>query len=71
MNCTKIEKLIPLYVGGDLSGRESAGVVAHLSSCGHCLTLLEEFEASRERLQGFAVPEFGAEFYDELRSGVM
>ncbi|HYO91436.1 MAG TPA: zf-HC2 domain-containing protein [Pyrinomonadaceae bacterium] len=71
MNCTKIEKLLPLYVGGDLSGRDASHVASHLSSCDGCRAIAQEFEASRERLSNFAVPEFGAEFYEQLRGAVM
>jgi hypothetical protein len=71
MNCTKIEKLLPLYAGGDLAGRQSTEVRAHLSSCEGCRSLAEEFAASQERVRNFAVPEFGAEFYEKLRGAVL
>lgn len=71
MNCTKIEKLLPLYTEGDLSEREMLSVSAHLSSCDFCRNLSAEFAASQERLHNFAVPDFGAEFYAELRGAVM
>jgi hypothetical protein len=71
MNCTKIEKLLPLYAGGDLAGRQSSEVRAHLSSCDGCRNLAEEFAASRERARNLAVPEFGAEFYEQLRGAVL
>lgn len=71
MNCMKIEKLLPLYAGGDLGEKETEGVRAHLSSCDFCRSLSEEFAASQERLRNFPLPEFGAEFYAELRGAVM
>jgi hypothetical protein len=71
MNCTIVEKLLPLYVEGDLSERETAEVRAHLSSCDDCSGLSEEFIASQSRLHNFAVPEFGAEFYEQLRGAVL
>lgn len=71
MNCEKIEKLLPLYVEDDLSVAEARQVGSHLSSCGDCRLLSEEFALSQERLRNFAVPEFGAEFYNELRGAVM
>lgn len=71
MNCNKIEKLLPLYVGGDLPGRDASQVASHLSSCEGCRAVAEEFEASQQRLSNFAVPEFDAEFYEQLRGAVM
>jgi hypothetical protein len=71
MNCTIIEKLLPLYVEGDLAEREMANVRAHLSSCDYCRSVAEEFSASQSRLHNFAVPEFGAEFYEQIRSTVL
>lgn len=71
MNCTKIEKLLPLYVEGDLTEREASEVRSHLSSCNFCRNLSEEFAASQERIRNFAVPEFGAEFYERLRGSVL
>lgn len=71
MNCTIVEKLLPLYVEGDLAVRETADVRAHLSSCDDCRNLAEEFSASQSRLHNFAVPEFGAEFYEQIRGAVL
>ncbi|HEX8177543.1 MAG TPA: zf-HC2 domain-containing protein [Pyrinomonadaceae bacterium] len=71
MNCTKIEKLLPLYVEGDLSTAEATQVGAHLSACDDCRRLEKEFAVSQQRLRNFAVPEFGAEFYEQLRGAVM
>jgi putative zinc finger protein len=71
MNCTTVEKLLPLYVEGDAAGDETAKIRAHLSSCDACSQLAEEFRASQARLHDFAVPEFGAEFYEQLRGAVM
>ena len=71
MNCIKVEKLLPLYVGGDLNGRDTARVRAHIYGCDYCQGLAEEFRASQERLRSFAVPEFGAQFYEEIRGAVL
>lgn len=71
MNCTKVEKLLPLYVEGDLSNRDGGAVRAHLSSCDACRALTEEFQASQERIYNFAAPDFGTEFYEGLRGAVM
>jgi anti-sigma factor RsiW len=71
MNCTTVEKLLPLYVEGDATAREAESVRAHLSSCAACRRVEEEFAASQSRLHNFAVPEFGAEFYEQLRGAVL
>jgi hypothetical protein len=71
MNCTTVEKLLPLYVEGDLAAREAATLRAHLSSCDGCRGLAEEFRLSQARLHNFAVPEFGAEFYEQIRGAVL
>jgi len=73
MNCGRAEKLMPLYAAGDLpAGRRSRAVAAHVASCEACAALADEFRASREwaRSAG-AVPEFGEEFYESLRAGVL
>ncbi|HEY0322712.1 MAG TPA: zf-HC2 domain-containing protein [Pyrinomonadaceae bacterium] len=71
MNCTTVEKLLPLYVEGDVAVPLMTKVRAHLSSCGHCRSLEEEFRASQSRLHNLAVPEFGADFYEQIRGAVL
>jgi hypothetical protein len=71
MNCTIVEKLLPLYVEDDLAVQETANVRAHVSSCDYCRSVVEEFSASQSRLHNFAVPEFGAEFFEQMRSAVL
>jgi hypothetical protein len=71
MNCTIVEKLLPLYVEGDLAVQETAKVRAHLSSCDYCRSRAEEYSASQSRLHNFAVPEFGAEFFEQIRGSVL
>ncbi|MCA1558383.1 MAG: zf-HC2 domain-containing protein, partial [Acidobacteria bacterium] len=50
MNCTAIEKLLPLYIEDDVNEDEAVNVRSHLSSCERCFQLMEEFRASQERL---------------------
>lgn len=71
MNCIEVERLLPLYVEGDVNEREAHALRAHLSSCKGCSELAEEFRASQERLHNFAVPDFGAEFYEGIRREVL
>ena len=64
---------MPLYAAGDLpAGRESRAVAAHVAGCASCAALAEEYSASREWARAAdAVPEFGEEFYESLRAGVL
>ena len=38
MSCRKVKKLLPLFVGGDLSDKKSGRVRLHLDSCDTCRT---------------------------------
>ena len=73
MSCKRAEKLMPLYAAGDLpEGRRRRAVAAHVAACEACAGLAGEFRASREwMLAADAVPEFGEEFYEGLRAGVL
>lgn|GEM_PF-693080 len=70
MNCTQIEKLIPLYVGEDLKPREAGQVRRHLESCPNCRQLTTEFEESRNWLRHFATPQFDETIFDGLRDAL-
>jgi hypothetical protein len=73
MSCRRAEKLMPLYAAGDLpAGRQQRAVAAHVARCSSCAALSQEFRASREWVQeAAAVPEFGDDFYERLRAGVL
>jgi hypothetical protein len=63
---------MPLYSAGDLAGRRGRSVAAHVETCDSCRRLAAEFSESREWVRSAAEPpEFGAEFYEHLRSGVL
>ena len=47
MNCKSIQEQLDLYAGGDLDGRESAQVAAHLKSC---LACFRDFSELRDLL---------------------
>jgi hypothetical protein len=70
MNCTQIEKLIPLYSGGDLSAEEETAVREHLASCDQCAGIAGEYEESRDWLRGFTTPQFDQAVFDDLRDQV-
>ena len=73
MSCKRAEKLMPLYAAGDLpAGRQARAVAAHVAGCAPCAALAEEYGASRQWARAAAdVPEFGEDFYEGLRAGVL
>jgi hypothetical protein len=71
MNCRRIEKLIPLYVEGDLEGDQSGAVLAHLKTCEGCGALVAEYEASQTWLRSHALPDFDDATLDGLKRDVM
>ena len=57
---------MPLFVAGDLSGDQDREMVNHLAICEECGRLAQEFRESNSLLtEAYALPEFGAQFYDE------
>ena len=47
-------------------------MVSHLAICGECGRLAQEFRESNSLLtEAYALPEFGAQFYDEIRNNVL
>lgn len=71
MNCRRIEKLIPLYVEGDLESDEVSTVLAHLETCENCGALVAEYEASQMWLRSHTLPDFDDAMLDDLKRGVM
>jgi Putative zinc-finger len=70
MNCTQIEKLIPLFTGGDLPAEEETAVRNHLATCEQCAGIAGEYDESRDWLRGFAMPQFDQGVFDDLRDRV-
>jgi hypothetical protein len=70
MNCTRVEKLLPLYAGGDLPPRVAEAASAHLVDCEACRRLAAEYEQSRSWLVSAAAPEFDEQFFADLRGAV-
>jgi len=72
MKCTKVEKLLPLYVGNDLTDEASERSIAeHLNACVECRRTLDEFRASHDVLRNISAPAFDDAFYQDLRSDVL
>lgn len=70
MSCEKFEKLIPLYVEGDLRPRQMNGVRTHLSSCLACCKTVESYRATQRWLREAAVAQVPAAALDRMRAGV-
>jgi anti-sigma factor RsiW len=70
MNCTQIQKLLPLYAGHDLGERREQSVTAHLQSCAACSLAAADFRDARALMHDFAPPVFGDEVYAEIRKNV-
>ncbi|MCA1630572.1 MAG: zf-HC2 domain-containing protein [Acidobacteria bacterium] len=72
MNCERAAALLPLYAAGDLGGARGDEVEAHVAACGDCRKVAGEFRESRALLfEAFETPEFGAEFYANIRGSVL
>lgn len=71
MKCELSEKLIPLYVGGDLEPAESDEVRLHLESCASCNRLAEDFHSSRNWIVAAALPDFDEASFANLRASVL
>jgi len=72
LTCKRASRNVPLFVAGDLSGDLNREMVNHLAICEECGWLAQEFRESNSLLtEAFALPEFGAQFYDEIRNNVL
>ncbi len=71
MRCELSEKLIPLYVGGDLEPDESDDLRLHLESCETCNRLAEDFQSSRDWMTIASLPEFDEASFANLRASVL
>lgn len=70
MNCTQVEKLLPLFVGRDLDERSELQVSAHVETCEKCAGAALEYRESRQLLQEFALPTFSDDVYAGIRQSV-
>ncbi len=52
MDCNRVQKLISLYLAGDLSGEDLEALMAHLASCPKCRAAFEEAKRYEAALKG-------------------
>jgi len=71
MNCLKREKLIALYVEGDLPQKEAAALVQHLHGCLRCQRLVHRLRESQSLLKSVAGEPLPAAIYEDLPRKVM
>lgn len=71
MNCKRVQKLIPLHVGGDLHTTVADRVESHLEWCGRCNWLADEYKESQRWLHAPQPPAFDETFLDDFKRGVM
>jgi len=58
MNCRRVEKLIPLYVEGDLASGLADRITSHIEWCGRCNFLADEYRESQDWLHQCEPPMF-------------
>ena len=71
MKCRRVERLIPLYVGGDLAPATADRVTSHLEWCGRCNWLADEFKENQIWLQSSEEPVFDDAALSALKAGVL
>jgi cytoskeletal protein RodZ len=71
MSCNHFEKLIPLYVEGDLEADDLHDVAEHVRGCHSCARLANHYTASQAWLHTLTEPEFDEAFYADLKQSVM
>jgi len=71
MRCELSEKLIPLYIGGDLEQAESDGLRLHLENCAACSRVAGEFQASQSWFAAAPLPDFDEASFANMRASVL
>ncbi len=57
MNCKRVQKLLPLFVGEDLSAEKMSEVKIHLDTCRACLKEYKTYEVSLTQTKGLLARE--------------
>jgi anti-sigma factor RsiW len=71
MKCRRVERMIPLYVEGDLQSRLSEGIASHLEWCGRCNWLADEYRESQNWLRSSEPPVLDDKFLGSFKAGVL
>ena len=70
MKCQVVQRVLPLFVDGDLPRGKSERVRQHLEGCPTCRGLSDEYRQSQRWLRASAVPAVGGEKLEALRRTV-
>src|SRR5262245_23382813 len=70
-HCTQVEKLLALYIEGDLDRETETGVTSHLARCSLCKALAEEFSTSQQWLRSYTPPDFDSDSFADSRRAVL
>jgi hypothetical protein len=71
MSCPQFEKLIALYVEGDLSPRKAGRVEEHLAACGHCREFAEGLRRSQAALKSLRAEMVDPAVFEGVRRRVL
>jgi anti-sigma factor RsiW len=71
MNCRSFEKLIALYVEGDLPGRKAEAVKDHLNACAQCRDFAQELKVSQAALKSLRQDTLDEAVFQTVRTRVL
>jgi len=71
MNCRSFEKLVALYVEGDLSGWKAEAVEAHLKACAQCREFAQELRVSQAALKSLRQDTLDEAVFQTVRTRVL
>lgn len=70
MNCDRAEKLLPLYLDGELSALDETQVEAHLQACSACRNLLSAYENDQRMLAALSPVVLPSGWHGDLMAKV-
>ncbi|MBW2038641.1 MAG: zf-HC2 domain-containing protein [Deltaproteobacteria bacterium] len=71
MRCHKVEKLLPDYIGDELSAEQRRQIDQHIEGCPNCRNSLGMLRKIWDGLAHQPLPQRGEEFWQEFTRGVM
>ncbi|HEU0050273.1 MAG TPA: zf-HC2 domain-containing protein [Nitrososphaera sp.] len=71
MNCNRFEKLIALYVEGDLSKRKNRRVEKHLNTCPACRQVTRELTRSQKVLRSLGHESIDSKVFESIQDRVL
>ncbi|MEJ7622473.1 MAG: zf-HC2 domain-containing protein [Pyrinomonadaceae bacterium] len=71
MNCTEIDELMPLFVGGDLDAGEHVSVASHLVACSECRVCEGHYRDTMLMIATQDAPQFSDAVYAGMRARVL